>query len=97
MCYTSQGGIVPYLAFADDMILFTRLSRRALIQIQDFLAKYQSLSGQKVNTDKSTFIVSKRASFAGRRCYTGFTKAVGGEGVSGDERCETTGTKSVDW
>nr|XP_027082211.1 uncharacterized protein LOC113704511 [Coffea arabica] len=46
--YVSVGSRVPYLAFADDTIIFTRCSVGALTSIRDFLQLYQSCPGQKV-------------------------------------------------
>ncbi|XP_071939022.1 uncharacterized protein [Coffea arabica] len=59
--FVSAGSKVPYLAFADDMVIFTRCSQDALVSIKDFLQLYQSCSGQKVNIAKSAFYASARA------------------------------------
>lgn len=56
----SVGSCVPYLAFADDMIIFTRCSSEALTSIQEFLLLYQSYLGQKVNMGKSSFSALSR-------------------------------------
>nr|XP_027118574.1 uncharacterized protein LOC113735787 [Coffea arabica] len=53
--FKASGSRVPYLAFADDTMIFTRCSRDALAAIQLFLEQYQSWSGQKVNPSKSSF------------------------------------------
>nr|XP_027099048.1 uncharacterized protein LOC113718336 [Coffea arabica] len=58
--FVSAGSKVPYLAFADDMIIFTRCSQDALVSLKDFLQLYQSCSGQKVNIAKSAFYASAR-------------------------------------
>ncbi|XP_071917045.1 uncharacterized protein [Coffea arabica] len=58
--FVSAGSKVPYLAFADDMIIFTRCSQDALVSIRDFLQLYQHCFGQKVNTTKSVFCASSR-------------------------------------
>jgi len=55
------GGQVPYLAFADDTVIFTRVSRLGRRRIHQFLKLYQSVSGQKVNEAKSSFICSSKA------------------------------------
>nr|XP_027124187.1 uncharacterized protein LOC113740870 [Coffea arabica] len=60
--YISTGSRVPYLAFADDIMIFTRCSTDALTAIKDFLAWYQALSGQKVNVEKSSFSPASGAS-----------------------------------
>nr|XP_027077000.1 uncharacterized protein LOC113700749 [Coffea arabica] len=56
--FVSAGSKVSYLAFADDMIIFTRCSQDALVSLKDFLQLYQSCSGQKVNIAKSAFYAS---------------------------------------
>ncbi|XP_027169914.1 uncharacterized protein LOC113769603 [Coffea eugenioides] len=64
--FMSAGSKVPYLAFGDDMIIFTRCSQDALVSIKDFLQLYQSCSGQKVNITKSAFYASARVTDAQR-------------------------------
>nr|XP_027103148.1 uncharacterized protein LOC113724443 [Coffea arabica] len=58
MGYVSAEGRVPYLAFADDTIIFTRCSETCLLALRDFLLLYQQHSGQKVNIGKSAFLSS---------------------------------------
>ena len=60
--YISTSSRVPYLAFANDIMIFTRCSTDALTAIKDFLAWYQALSGQKVNVEKSSFSPASGAS-----------------------------------
>ncbi|XP_071933129.1 uncharacterized protein [Coffea arabica] len=55
-CYVSAGGTVPYLAFANDTINFTRCSEPSLKALRDFLLLYQAHSGQKVNAGKSALL-----------------------------------------
>lgn len=55
---------VPFLSFADDLILFTRASTRSLSALFEFLSIYERASGQCINKHKSAFYVSKRCSFA---------------------------------
>ncbi|XP_027171434.1 uncharacterized protein LOC113771000 [Coffea eugenioides] len=62
--YVSAGSRVPYLAFADDILIFTRCSSDALTAIRQFLEHYQTWSGQKVNVGKSSFTPSSRMSLA---------------------------------
>ena len=59
--YGSAGGKVPYLAFANDPIIFTRCAAGCLQAVLDFLGNCQSYSGQKVNINKSSFVCSPRA------------------------------------
>ncbi|XP_027171679.1 uncharacterized protein LOC113771278 [Coffea eugenioides] len=57
--FFQAGGIrVPYLAFADDVIIFTRLSRETLQAVSAFFKQYQQYSGQKINVSKSGFVCS---------------------------------------
>ena len=60
--YVSGGTNVPFLAFADDILIFSRCSEDAIETIRKFLEDYQSFSGQRVNSSKSSFLVSNRAS-----------------------------------
>ncbi|XP_071923133.1 uncharacterized protein [Coffea arabica] len=59
--YVSAGSRIPFLAFVDDMIIFTRCSLETVTAIHDFLASYQAMSRQKVNEGKSSFICPSRA------------------------------------
>ncbi|XP_071902709.1 uncharacterized protein [Coffea arabica] len=55
------GGLnVPYLAFADDVIVFTRLSRETLEAVGGFFKQYQQYFGQKINAAKSCFVCPSR-------------------------------------
>ncbi|XP_071909704.1 uncharacterized protein [Coffea arabica] len=47
--FVSSGTPVPYLAFADDMLIFTRCLEECLTAIKGFLTAYQEASGQRVN------------------------------------------------
>ncbi|GAA0147841.1 reverse transcriptase [Lithospermum erythrorhizon] len=51
---------VPALAFADDVLIFSNGSKAALSKIMHFLDHYQTVSGQLVNTEKSSFIMSSK-------------------------------------
>ncbi|XP_071926970.1 uncharacterized protein [Coffea arabica] len=54
--FQAGGGRVPYLAFADDVIIFTRLSRETLEAVGGFFRQYQQYSGQRINAAKSCFV-----------------------------------------
>ncbi|KAB5540603.1 hypothetical protein DKX38_013577 [Salix brachista] len=56
--------LVPHLAFADDIIIFSNGVKSSLMRITNFLAEYEQCSGQKVNSSKSGFILSSRASLS---------------------------------
>ncbi|GAA0160341.1 hypothetical protein LIER_16920 [Lithospermum erythrorhizon] len=50
------------LAFADDFILFTNGSKSCLQKIKNFLQLYEDISGQIVNSAKSSFTLCHRLS-----------------------------------
>lgn len=60
--YVAAGLRVPYLAFADDTIVFSRCSEDCLRSLKEFLDYYQLVSGQKVNSAKSSIMCSNRLS-----------------------------------
>ncbi|GAA0157176.1 hypothetical protein LIER_38412 [Lithospermum erythrorhizon] len=63
IAYNCGYGIkVPTLAFADDVLIFSNGSKAALSKVKKFLDHYQRISGQLVNTDKSTCVLSSKAS-----------------------------------
>nr|XP_027120329.1 uncharacterized protein LOC113737276 [Coffea arabica] len=59
--FVTAGLPVPYLAFADDMLLFTRCSEECLVAIKGFLSEYEETSGQRVNVSKSSFFLPSGA------------------------------------
>nr|XP_027067853.1 uncharacterized protein LOC113693523 [Coffea arabica] len=66
---------VSYLAFADDIVIFTRGDNRSVQSLMGFLELYQHGSGQRVNKDKSFYIVSPKCPLAAKRLLsrrTGF-------------------------
>ncbi|XP_071906033.1 uncharacterized protein [Coffea arabica] len=58
--FLSKGGLVPFLAFADDMVIFTRASPDSLQAVSSLLRLYETLSGQRVNLAKSRFLCSAK-------------------------------------
>ncbi|KAI3463155.1 hypothetical protein Pfo_019818 [Paulownia fortunei] len=61
--YHSKGGLnISHLAYADDVIIFTNSSRMGLRKIIELLRKYAAASGQIINKEKSSFIVSTKCS-----------------------------------
>ncbi|XP_071914026.1 uncharacterized protein [Coffea arabica] len=63
--FFQAGGIkISYLAFADDVIIFTRLARETLEAVRDFFKQYQQYSGQKINVVNSGFMCSSGVSKA---------------------------------
>lgn len=53
---------ISHLAFADDILLYTKAMRNKISTLFSFLAKYEAVSGQCINQTKSYFYVSKRVS-----------------------------------
>ncbi|VFQ64221.1 unnamed protein product [Cuscuta campestris] len=51
---------VTHLAYADDLIIFTNAHLRSISNLKTFLAKYQQVSGQTINSSKSSFMVGKK-------------------------------------
>ena len=63
MFFDTKGGLpVTHLAFADDIIIFSKARKPALKKLMDFLHKYEQISGQTLNHSKSSFVISKRTS-----------------------------------
>lgn len=50
---TKKGLQVSHLAYADDLILFTKGSKDGLKKIMNLFRHYEAVSGQKVNLTKS--------------------------------------------
>ena len=67
----ADGSVAPYatlrgcvrvihLSFTDDIIIFAHGDRRSVGNLIRFLTLYQTTAGQRVNTHKSLFIISRR-------------------------------------
>ena len=54
-----SGTKIPFLAFADDIIIFTKATQGACTLVRRTIDEYCSISGQKVNYHKSSFQTSK--------------------------------------
>ena len=50
---------ITHLSFADDIVIFTRGDRRSVVNLVWFLTLYQEGAGQRINKQKSFFIVSR--------------------------------------
>ena len=53
---------MPYLAFADDILIFARCSEDCLTALSSLFERYQAYSGQRINVGKSSFVLSNKAS-----------------------------------
>ncbi|VFQ84578.1 unnamed protein product [Cuscuta campestris] len=51
---------VTHLAYADDLVIFTNAHTRSVSNLKKFLTKYQQVSGQTINSSKSSFMVGKK-------------------------------------
>ncbi|KAL0294604.1 UNVERIFIED_CONTAM: hypothetical protein Scaly_3118700 [Sesamum calycinum] len=51
---------VSHLAFIDDIIIFTKGGRKDLGVLMNFLKHYESITGRRINEDKSSFTVDKK-------------------------------------
>ncbi|CAN1303817.1 hypothetical protein LINPERPRIM_LOCUS25985 [Linum perenne] len=51
--------MIMHLMFADDIMLFLRVSRRSLVELRSLFNRYQLLSGQRINYAKSSVLFSK--------------------------------------
>ncbi|PKA48832.1 Putative ribonuclease H protein [Apostasia shenzhenica] len=51
-----------HLAYADDCIIFCNGAKKSIVKVLDFLNRYQTCSGQKINKEKSSFICPKSSS-----------------------------------
>ena len=58
----SQAFSVSQLCYTDDLIVFTLATRRSVANLFQFLQQYERASGQRVNSQKSVFVVSKSCS-----------------------------------
>ena len=55
----SQGGpTFSHLLFADDLVLFAKADRKNCVAIREVLDSFCSISGQKVNQEKSRVLFS---------------------------------------
>ena len=62
MYYDTKGGKrITHLAYADDCIIFCKASKSSLQHLKGFLTHYESLSGQRINLNKSQAFPGKRA------------------------------------
>ncbi|GAA0164352.1 hypothetical protein LIER_20010 [Lithospermum erythrorhizon] len=57
---------VPAPGFADDVLVFSSGSKRALTKVMSFLEHYQLVSGEQINREKSSWVTSNKATPA--RC-----------------------------
>lgn len=60
---------ITHLAYADDLLVFLKGTRRNLIHFRTFLTQYERASGQKVNYHKSNFIPSASVTVSQQRSF----------------------------
>ena len=48
--YATSVSQIPYLAFADDVLIFLRCSEECLDVLRVFFKLYEAYSGQRINT-----------------------------------------------
>ncbi|KAL2224639.1 UNVERIFIED_CONTAM: putative mitochondrial protein [Sesamum indicum] len=61
MYYQLPGRVrVSHLAYVDDMMIFTNICRQHMVLLRDFLHAYERVSGQWINSEKSSFILSRQ-------------------------------------
>ncbi|KAL0454967.1 UNVERIFIED_CONTAM: putative ribonuclease H protein [Sesamum latifolium] len=66
-----------HLSYADDVIIFTNYKEDGVTRLMHFLRRYEEMSGQKINYDKSSFPKKKAISIAHRiKSITGFVMKV---------------------
>ena len=54
-----NGPKLTHLFFADDCLIFCRSTLEECAKIQELLAVYEAVSGQKINREKTTLFFSK--------------------------------------
>ncbi|KAL0292122.1 UNVERIFIED_CONTAM: putative ribonuclease H protein [Sesamum radiatum] len=64
---------ISHLAFADDIVIFSKGTRRELKILMDFLKQYEQMSGQRINREKSSFTVDKKTPALRVRCIQNVT------------------------
>ncbi|CAN1315043.1 Transposon TX1 uncharacterized 149 kDa protein [Linum perenne] len=62
--------MITHLMFADDTMLFLRVSRRSLVELRSLFNRYQLLSGQRINYAKSSVLFSKNVPSPLKREYS---------------------------
>jgi hypothetical protein len=62
---------ISQLSFADDVLIFTRGSNKALKVATGIFTDYEHVSGQLTNTQKSSFIMSSKVPLLVYLLFTG--------------------------
>jgi hypothetical protein len=64
---------ISHLAFADDLIVFTNAFQNSINKVVNFLRKYETISDQLLNTQKTSFICSEKTSKTKIKQHVSFT------------------------
>ncbi|CAN1263770.1 hypothetical protein LINPERPRIM_LOCUS11716 [Linum perenne] len=51
--------MITHLIFADDTMIFIRVTRPSLVHLRSVFTRYQLLSGQRINYAKNSLLFSK--------------------------------------
>ena len=62
-----NGTRIPFLSFADDIIIFTKANKAACETIKEIISGYCAISGQTINYHKSAFQTTPKTSSQNRR------------------------------
>lgn len=61
-----RGGIViSHLLYADDMLLFSKASKKAILALRRMVTNYEESSGQLINLEKKSGFLSRGSALAG--------------------------------
>ena len=66
--------LISHLAFANDIVIFSMGGRRTIQALMNFLELYQRGSGQKINKEKSFFMMSSRCPTARKQLIARWTR-----------------------
>lgn len=65
--------VISHLCFADDIVIFTKGLKNSVRELFRFLGEYERASGQKINRQKSSMVLSCRCPSSRARMLTHLT------------------------